>query len=178
LNGGKRASLKRNAGRSLCHADARALSAFYAIISGKTAFWREELTFGVSCMACLWKPEDRKEPQSFAKCLLQIASSSQTNGLDGRMIELLDTSWMEAELLNVKLFRLVRRIKTEGLSPDFDALREDLMHWDHGNRYIQLRWAREYFGGGSGAEEGNTLADDSVSEEGNDEESEEENDAV
>jgi CRISPR system Cascade subunit CasB len=149
LSDGQRASLKRCAGRLLREADARALSAFYSVLSRKESTWREELIFAALCMACLWRREDVQAPKPFISCLLNVASGEQSESLDNRLRELLDTAYHETDFLSIKLYRLVRRLRAEGERPDFDALTGDLLRWNHPDKYIQLKWAREYFGRGT-----------------------------
>jgi len=152
LSDGQRASLKRCAGRPLREADARALGAFYSILRGKESTWREELIFAALCMACLWRQQREDEntqtqtPKSFISCLSNMASGERSENLDNRLRELLDTAYHETDFLSIKLYRLVRRLRAEGERPDFDELTRDLLRWNHPDKYIQLKWAREYFG--------------------------------
>ncbi|GHS89252.1 hypothetical protein AGMMS49957_12140 [Synergistales bacterium] len=178
LSDAQRAGLKRCVGKPLCEADARALSAFYSIVHyDNLPLWKVEIIFAVVAMTCLWRAEERKNPRSFIDCLTRLVSDEQvkSEGLNGRLRELLDTAWHETDFLNLKLYRLVRRIKTNGDYPDFDELLKDLLRWDHQSKYIQLRWAREFFGRVKPAE---SDTDEQEANEASDMQEEETDDAV
>ncbi|GHS97006.1 hypothetical protein AGMMS50276_16320 [Synergistales bacterium] len=164
LSDAQRAGLKRCAGKPLREADALALSAFYSIVHyDNLPLWKVEIIFAMVAMTCLWRAEERKNPRSFIGCLVHLVSDGQAGSevLNGRLRGLLDTAWHETDFLNLKLYRLVRRIKTNGDYLDFDALLKDLLRWDHQSKYIQLRWAREFFGRVKPAETDTDEQDDS-----------------
>jgi CRISPR type I-E-associated protein CasB/Cse2 len=141
----QRASLKRCIGKRLCEADGKALSTFYRFLPFDVSQREMERYFAVMCMFCLWKPEERKDPKPFAHCLMLLG---RNDGLDSRMRALLDSVWQDEDgFMLSKLSRIVRRIKmaTPALYPDFELLLDDILKWNSASRYVQLRWAKEYF---------------------------------
>ena len=96
------------------------------------------------CIMCLWKPEERKAPVPFAKCLKMIR---QTDSADGRLRTLLDTDYHEDDgFLIGKLARLAKQIHSseKRLFPDCEQLYSDLLKWNSSYRGVQRRWMEMY----------------------------------
>ncbi len=147
LTTGQQAALRRSAGKSLNEVDASALQAFFSAVSLEKPY-NQEKAFTVACIMCLWKPEERVSPKPFAKCLcaLRTAKKNDSNGLDARFRNLIDTVWSDDDgYLAVKLVRLCKMLKNSGAGyPDPEALYQDLKNWDHPDRFVQRRWMEQY----------------------------------
>ena len=63
------------------------------------------------------------------------------------MRSLLDARWEEDGYLTGKLCKLARMLKADNrqLMPDVDALLYDLLHWNSDSRFVQIRWAQQYY---------------------------------
>lgn len=141
LSSGEKTALKRNLGVTLSGAEAKAWDAFYKAVPVLTQ-WEEEPFFLIACAVCCFS-KTTAASQSFIGCLKKMAEES--NGIKRRVLALLDTSWDETGYFTGKLARLLRMIRQKGLKPNFESLLCDLLSWGHESRYVQLRWAREFF---------------------------------
>lgn len=140
----QRTLLKRCAGRSLTDS-VKALGAYFALKPDHVTPWLEERHFAVVSLYCLWKDDERGSQFPLEECLRCVKESES---LDHHVMTLLDSRWDEHnDLFQAKLYRLVQLVKSraQGFSPDFARLYQDLLYWDHPDRFIQKRWARVYF---------------------------------
>lgn len=164
LEDGDRAKLKRNAGQTLN--DSRdVIGLFYnKLLRGiQVGEWDEETYFLVATLYPFDKrgrqvaedadvekstepdaKEGKKKKQlpSFGKSLRGIRTEKNGNGLDRRVERLLDA---DAGQLPFYLRREVHFVTNEGGHIDWATLLDDLLKWDHPDRYIQRNWARDYF---------------------------------
>ncbi len=147
LDNGDRAALKRNIGRPITKANGAALAAFYKALPSDAGSWAESRYFTIACLSCLWKIDEVpmvKKP--FEICLKEI----RTNGyesFDIRVRAIIDSEWDDEDGYTAgKLARVAKQMKQRNLVLDFDALLEDLMYWNQGNRSVQRKWAKSYFG--------------------------------
>ena len=146
LTVGQQAALRRSAGKSLRDVGAMELQAFFTAIPQQK--FDAEKAFTVSCIACLWKPEERVSAEPFAKCLRKLRASlgDSGNGVDSRFRNIIDTPWNDEDgFLAAKLVRLVKMLKQSGKGyPDPETLFADLKNWNHPDRFVQRRWMEEY----------------------------------
>lgn len=147
LSVGERAALRREAGRQLRNASARALAAFYRAIPPGLNDKKQECWFCVLTIACLWDVEAVSEGGCMAEMLRQLAKRQASGGMDARIRSLLDTRREEDGFLSAKLSRLARMLRSDNrqLMPDINSLLTDLLHWNNDRRSVQLRWAQQYF---------------------------------
>ncbi len=163
LEDGDRAKFKRNAGQTLN--DSRdVMGLFYNKLLRDIHLgeWDEETYFLVATLY----PFDKRGRQaggadsdegdgdgntavshphntpSFGKSLRGIRTDNNSNGLDRRVERLLDA---DASQLPFYLRREVQFVTNEGGRINWAHLLDDLLKWDHPDRYIQRRWARDYF---------------------------------
>ncbi len=139
---GIRAVLKRNAGTRLYEADSRAIAAFYRIYHGKVA---EDRYFFAICSACLWKPEEWKNAVPLVEGAKKYMSPEQRETFSKRMQVLLDLPWDEDGYFTGKLLRLLKFCQSKGIVVDGKRLLDDLIHWDQDNRWVQRKWAKEFY---------------------------------
>lgn len=161
LEDGDRAKLKRNAGQRLN--DSRdVMGLFYnKLLRNITIPERAEETYFLvatlypfdkrrgrqeASEAAAEQPEDgatkKKRRPSFGRSLRQVRSEKNGNGLDRRVERLLDS---DDDQLIFYLRREVHFVTNEGGSIDWVHLLDDLLHWQHADRYVQRNWARDYF---------------------------------
>ena len=144
LTTGQQAALRREAGKRMSEADAASLQAFYSAMPSDTPMYCQERLYAVMCIMCLWKPEERKNHQHFARCLKLIKNSESS---DGRLRTLLDTYYQEDDgFLIGKLARLAKQIHSseKRLFPDCEQLYSDLLKWNSSYRGVQRRWMEMY----------------------------------
>lgn len=143
LSTGDRTALKRSLGASLQEADARATAAFYkAYWSG--SFWDEDVCFLAACgVAAFYNLGGMK--RSLQICLRELGASSR--GVENKLLQLLDIPRKPETYFAVKLGRLLRQALSSGLNVDFQELLKDLHQWEHPSRFVQLKWAREFYVG-------------------------------
>lgn len=73
-------------------------------------------------------------------------SDNDKISLDRRVAALLDA---DAEQLPFRLRQIVRLVHSREQQLDWSRLLRDLLNWDHPRRFVQPRWAREYYLGTS-----------------------------
>ncbi|MEM9665503.1 MAG: type I-E CRISPR-associated protein Cse2/CasB [Bacteroidota bacterium] len=70
--------------------------------------------------------------------------SAGAESLDRRFSAVLDA---QAEELPYRLRQLNQLLKSKNVSPNYFRLLDDLLYWDHPSRFVQRRWAKEYWVG-------------------------------
>ena len=147
LSSGERAALKRSGGKPYSQAKAQAMAAFGSCMPCLLSLADEYRWFAAACWYCQWSAEDSAGDGCvpFAKALRELKLKLDSNTIDTRLKSLLDEEWDEDSLLNLKLFRLIKMMKAQGIKPDITALAEDLRWWNSYTKNVQRRWTREYF---------------------------------
>jgi len=85
------------------------------------------------------------------------AERESSPSIEHRFIALLDA---DSEQLPHRLRQMVSLLRAEELALDWGRLLDDLLGWEHEQRYVQQRWAREFYrasqptGIGPGAQRG------------------------
>jgi len=67
----------------------------------------------------------------------------QNDSLQKRFTWLLDADTQE---LPMRLKSIVSLLKSKNIGIDYTLLFDDLYHWDHPEKFVQLRWARHFYG--------------------------------
>ncbi len=137
LDPGGRARLKRNAGKRLN--EARHIGTFYRILPLGTPPYEEEIFFLV---ATLFPLADNGEIQNFGHSLKRARDSQNARGMDRRFEVLLDADKYQ---LPFHLRQSVRLLHSRRISINWTQLLKDLLGWSHADKYVQKRWARDYF---------------------------------
>jgi CRISPR system Cascade subunit CasB len=138
LESGDRARLKRNAGSTLAEAR-NALGLFYRIILPNVPAYQHETYF---LLATLYPLADAGRTGSLGNALRLAQDEQNSPGLDQRMERLLDAD--EAQL-PFRLRQAVRYLYSQRVGIDWTQLLRDLLRWSHPDRYIQRRWASDYY---------------------------------
>ena len=145
LSAGERSALKRNAGIMMKAAGADAIEGFYRALIMPVSPYAEGAWFAALCMQCLWREEDHPRVMSFPELLRTIYQNADaTESSRKKCTGFLDISWDDDGFLLGKICNLVRgmRSKDSMVMPDFEVLAEDLVYWNHPDRYIQRKWLR------------------------------------
>ncbi len=146
LDAAGRARLKRNAGRTL--GEARDVQrVFFQTVPYEVHERQHEDYFLVATLYPLAEP--RAGGASLGATLRRVRQSRESASLDRRFQALIDS---DREQLPFRLRQAVRLAAASEQPVDWAQLLDDLLAWEHPERYIQLRWARDYFVGRRDAE--------------------------
>ncbi len=93
-------------------------------------------------------PEASSEPapsrRSFGHAVAELYQArDQTPSIEARFIALLDA---DEEQLSNRLRQLVSLVHADGVRIAWETLLEDALGWNHERRYVQQRWARDFYG--------------------------------
>ncbi len=139
LDSGARARLKRNAGKTLAEAG-DALGLFYSLLPHGVPQYQEETYFLV---ATLYPLAEGGAKGNLGDHLRTAQSAKNSKGLDRRVEILLDADLVQ---LHFRLRQAIKFLQSCRVHVNWKQLLEDLLQWDHPERFIQQRWARSYFG--------------------------------
>jgi CRISPR system Cascade subunit CasB len=145
LDAAGRARLKRNAGRTLGEArDAQRV--FFQALPYEVPERQHEDYFLVATLFPLAEP--RGGEASLATTLRRVRQGRASASLDRRFQTLIDSG---REQLPFRLRQAVRLAAASEQPVDWAQLLADLLAWEHADRYVQLRWMKDYFVGAAEA---------------------------
>jgi len=139
LDAGDCARLKRNAGKTLAEAK-DALGLFYRLLPYGVPSHQEEVYFLVATLFPLAEGGGKLD---LGASLHLAQSAKNSKGLDKRVENLLDADLVQ---LHFRLRQAVHFLQSSRVRVNWQQLLEDLLQWDHPDRFVQQRWARSYFG--------------------------------
>lgn len=145
LDAGGRARLRRNAGRTLAESR-NVYRVFFQTVPYGTPRWAEEDYFLVATLFPL--VHHQPGAGSLGHTLYRVRnrnSSARANSLDHRFQTLLDSN---REQLTFRLRQVVRLIASSELRIDWAELLNHALAWESEARWVQLRWARDYYAHG------------------------------
>lgn len=150
LERGARATLRRNAGRTIAEANG-AVGLFYRLLPPQLAGGRdEELYFLV---ATLYGLNDLPHRGDFGSTLRAVRALTQSESIDRRMAILLDSEFGVVEGVRpgggetaYRLRQCVKLAAGRGVGIDWPRLLADLPWWSHPERRVRKEWARSYYG--------------------------------
>lgn len=157
---GELAILRRNAGLSLAESRG-ALGIFYRLLPVNTGY-TEEIYFLVATLY----PHNTKsiEGENLGGALAKLKAIDGSEALDRRVAILLDSGFergsnrLRPGELGFRLRQTIKLLASKEIGVDWQCLLQDLLRWDHPDRWVQKQWARAYFGAQSMQEEGLTDA--------------------
>jgi CRISPR system Cascade subunit CasB len=136
---GDRARLKRNAGKTIAEAH-EAMGLFYGLLPPGVSHYQEEVYFLVATLFPLAEGGGKGD---FGNHLVIAQNSKNSKGLDRRVEILLDA---DLNQLHFRLRQSVHFLQSCRVHVNWVQLLDDLLQWNHPDRFIQQRWARSYFG--------------------------------
>jgi CRISPR system Cascade subunit CasB len=86
---------------------------------------------------------------SLGRAFALLAQKRQAESLEKRFVALLNA---DEDDLPDHLRHAVSLLKSEGVALDWACLIADVQHWGHPNRFVQRRWARDFWAGEGQAE--------------------------
>lgn len=136
------AQLKRNAGKTV--SEARTIPPlFWQSLPYNLYPDQEERYFLVATLFPFVKDTNDSD-RNFGSVLKRIRNEQNEKGLNRRFTALLDA---DEQQLPFRLRQLIMRLKgQENIHLNWALLLYHLTHWEHDGRWVQLNWARAYFG--------------------------------
>jgi CRISPR system Cascade subunit CasB len=142
LETGERARLKRNAGRTVAESH-NVLGLFFRLLPPNVPRYHEEAYFLV---ATLFPLTESGGEGNLGDSLFQAYDQKHSQGLDRRVEVLLDA---DRDQLPFRLRQAIRFLESKRQGKrgavNWPRLLQDLLAWEHPNRYVQENWARAYF---------------------------------
>lgn len=139
LDAGGKARLKRNAGKTLDEANST-LGLFYSLLQRLGIPTSQERQYWL--IATLYPHADTVTSGNFGAALRRARSAQYRKGLDRRVEALLDA---DVAQLPYRLGQSVRFLHAQRVGVNWHSLLEDILQWEHPNRFVQKEWARAYF---------------------------------
>ncbi len=115
---------------------------FVATLDERTGYWRRAMFYLVAGLYAS-HPESASQG-GFGKAMAVLSHRRESGSLEKRFLALLAAE--EAGQLVYHLRQLVSLLKAEGVGLNYATLLRDLFGWQHQDRYIQRRWAGQYYG--------------------------------
>jgi CRISPR system Cascade subunit CasB len=78
-----------------------------------------------------------------SEAVRRVARQTGSSSVESRFTAVLDA---DEDELPWRLRQIVSLTTASGIALDWSQLLKDLLGWDHPDRYVQRRWAREYWG--------------------------------
>lgn len=136
-----RAALKRSLDGTMEHR--QAIYPYVLPLLGDLEPYRQEPFLLVAALYALYPtPLEREKPLHFGRACAKLAASGNSGGPERRFKSLLDT---ETADLAVPLAALIRLMKAKSIDVDYPTLLSALQSWSHPERWVQDRWAREFW---------------------------------
>lgn len=115
----------------------RYVERWVAASSGK---WERKVAYLVAGLQASSRAERHYPDLGTAARILSTLSGSQS--VEARFLALLDA---DQEQLRHRLRQILTLMDSQGIAPDWEKLRRDLLHWQAEDRWVQQRWARSYY---------------------------------
>lgn len=134
------ARLRRCAGKLLAEASGPALLLFFQLLPEDVPERDRETYFLIATLFPL--ADAGTVRRSLGATLRLIRDPQHPEGTDRRMRRLLDADMRQLPFL---LRHAVRLLKGEEKSIDWQTLLHDILRWNARKRFVQIRWAGDYF---------------------------------
>ena len=104
--------------------------------------WKRKVYYLVAGLwAHHWRDRGGGGRQSIANACRELYwANDQSPSIERRFITLIDA---DPEQLPYRLRQMVSLLKEQEI--DFNKLSNDLLSWNHPDKFIQIRWAREFY---------------------------------
>ncbi|MCL6649912.1 MAG: type I-E CRISPR-associated protein Cse2/CasB [Chloroflexi bacterium] len=121
--------------------DVRAYRYVEPFVQGESE-WRRHVYYLVAGLYALHSEEGE---QSLAEVLSDLwQREQQLRSLESHFRSLLES---DPDQLPDRLRRIVTYVRSKGASLNYERLLGDLLHWKSQNRWVQQRWARQFYRG-------------------------------
>ncbi|MEF9996714.1 MAG: type I-E CRISPR-associated protein Cse2/CasB [Burkholderiaceae bacterium] len=109
---------------------------------GHAANRARERAYLVTGLWALASKRGSGDPCSLPDAMRRVARSRESRSVEARFVALLDS---EGDELIWRLRHVIDLIAAEKVTLNWPALLRDVLAWDADSRFIQQRWAREYW---------------------------------
>lgn len=110
-------------------------------LQGAERPWRRKMHYlAAGLWAAHWREGRTGEGLSIGRAAAIQQIKSESKSLESRFIALLDS---DEDQLPHRLRQMVALLKEQPL--DFGAMLEDLLNWNHEDRWVQNNWARDFY---------------------------------
>lgn len=113
----------------------------YVVRFIEEAPWAEEQAFLIASLFALY-PDSAPEGRSMGDVFAGIQRSQSSDSIEKRFVRLLET---EMDDIGHHLRQAVSLAKSKQVTVDYHQLMHDLKYWGHDDRFIQLRWAKDFW---------------------------------
>lgn len=145
-------ALKRAAGTNIAQSRQGAIAAFYKILPYSLMNSKKEEVYYL--MATLYGHNDEYPfAGDFGETLRIVRNKFDSESMDRRMTGLLDSKFATSKYKIIrggefayKLRQLVKLAKSKDVGINWLQLLKDLKNWNHPEKFVQKKWARNYFG--------------------------------
>lgn len=108
--------------------------------------WKRKVYYLVAGLwAMHWRDRDGATQSIASVCRMLYWASEQSPSIERRFITLIDS---DEEQLPYRLRQMVGLLKEYEI--DFNKLSKDLLSWNHPDKFVQIRWAREFYNQAAG----------------------------
>jgi len=113
-------------------------------VKGEENGWRRDVHYLVAGLwAQHWRGDRVGAPETLSRaCLGYYRSQENSPSVERRFISLLDS---DGDQLTYRLRQMTVLLKEYPL--DFPSLLKDLLSWNHDKKWVQNKWAREFYSG-------------------------------
>jgi CRISPR system Cascade subunit CasB len=104
--------------------------------------WQHENYFLIASLFA-FHPEPSPRGWTMGTVFRHIAEGSESESVEKRFIHLMSA---DAEDIGEYLRHAISLAKSKRVGVDYHQLLSDLNFWDHPDRFVQLRWAKDFWG--------------------------------
>lgn len=105
--------------------------------------WKdEERAFLVASLFAL-HPDPAPEGRSMGDVFAGIQRVQKTDSIEKRFVRLLEA---DIDDIGQHLRQAISLAKSKQIAVDYHSLMHDLKYWGHDKRFVQLRWAKDFWG--------------------------------
>ncbi len=152
LSKGQKAALKRSVGKTIGESKGEAIVSFYQVFpKAESSFGQEEKWFLTATLYAGYKTrlnqEDMKKPwheTDLGWTLRGVSTVKGSSGIEKRFTALLDCREYN-ESMAYKLRQLLTMADSRQIPVNWPGFLNDLLYWEHPERFVQKKWARNYF---------------------------------
>jgi CRISPR system Cascade subunit CasB len=104
---------------------------------------REQERYFLIASLFAWHPEPATLGQSLGKAFRSMVDKEKSESIEKRFVHLLAA---DSEDINGRLRQAVSLVRSHHQAIDYHQLFYDIKYWDHQDRFVQLKWARDFWG--------------------------------